>query len=144
MRFARLWIIALLLLPLLCACSKPEPVPASPRPQLPQTIRFQAPQRSVQYLPGASELKISLGDITGGQVRVAIIARDGQTVHPATRMVAGSQIRFSLGADRFSLSLQMIENHLIGTDRAHFTLDINSSPIHNQQVGNIIAPHTGC
>ena len=126
--------IALLLLAcsLPGSCSRQQPAPAaasagsaeSRRSRLTLLpIEIEARQRSTTDVAGSNgELRLTVDDITRGQVIASLAEADGRTVLAPTSLVAGTAATFTWRGASYALELKSLVNALIGTDRATFVI----------------------
>jgi hypothetical protein len=108
--------------------SPPTPPPQAPVPNartplsnLP--IKMTVGQRSTTEVPGSEgALRLTIGDITRGQVIVTLVDKQGEAELAATSLKPGDSASFDLGADTYQLKLSELNNALIGDDFATFTI----------------------
>jgi hypothetical protein len=85
----------------------------------PEGAPFRVAQRGRTPLPGSNgELRVELGDITGGQV-LLVLSRPADGSVLASRSVrAREALAFAVEGCAYELVLERLENHLIGEDFA--------------------------
>jgi hypothetical protein len=89
-------------------------------------------QRSTTAVPGSEEaLRITIGDITRGQVMTSLADKEGRAVLAATSLASGDTVKFELVDETFQLKLEELNNALVGEDFATFTI---SSPEKNSPI----------
>lgn len=108
---------------LLISCKPHENVM---RASLPDHIELRLPQHQVTRVLAAdarnSDVQISLGDITWGQVRTSVITVQGESLLAPRSMRPGEHADFFYGRERYRLQLTGLRNRLLGGDYAQFTL----------------------
>lgn len=113
--------IRLLLCLLLAACGRDEAAPANP-PTLalpPEGTRLTVPQRSTAFVPGSDgRVRVRLGDVTRGQVRLTLTDADGTQRIAPTSAKEGDALPFVLGRDRYYVTVVELKNRLVGEDHA--------------------------
>lgn len=100
-----------------CSCSK-QP---SPQPQvlayLP--VRMVVEQRTTTAVPGsAGAIRLTIDDVTAGQVIASISGIDGDVLLAPVSLKPEGRVRFDAGQEPFWLTLEKLENALIGNDFA--------------------------
>lgn len=84
---------------------------------------FTVIQRRSLYLPGFDgKVRLTIGDITAGQVIITVSGKDGEAIVTRRSLRAGDVIVFSVGQRRYKLRLRKLTNYLIGSDKAQFEL----------------------
>lgn len=109
-------------------CStEPAAVPSGPALRgLP--VEMAVWQRSTTIVPGSDgALRLTVDDITHGQVMITLLGRDGETVLGATSLAAGGTAEFRLGGVLHTLTLKSLRNVLIGNDSATFVISAGPS-----------------
>jgi uncharacterized protein DUF5329 len=89
-------------------------------------------QRSTTVVPGSAEsLRVTIDDITRGQVMTSLADKEGRAVLAATSLATGDTVTFELGDETFQLKLEELKNALVGDDVATFTISFpeKKSPI---------------
>lgn len=90
------------------------PIPAS---------KMSAAQRSTSSVPGSDDkLKLTIDDITRGQVIASLSHADGAPVLSPASMKSGDSRPFSIGSQKYQLTLVSLNNELIGDDTAEFQI----------------------
>jgi hypothetical protein len=118
---------------LVCGCRE-ESVPPSPPTQLQPAIRalpveMQIKQRSTTPVPGSDEsLRITIDDITAGQVMVSLADKDGRGVLVSTSLKEGEAAEFEFQQQRFELTLRELDNELVGEDFATVVVSQGLTP----------------
>jgi hypothetical protein len=80
-------------------------------------------QRSTTVVPGSEGLlRVTIDDITRGQVMTSLADKEGRTVHAATSLAPGESMSFELGNEIYQLTLKELNNALVGQDFAIFTI----------------------
>lgn len=80
-------------------------------------------QRHSKAVPGSNgSLNIHIGDITAGQVLFALHAKDGDPIIDTVSVKRGDVISFQLENQRYYISLDTLQNFLVGDDFAVFTI----------------------
>jgi hypothetical protein len=83
-------------------------------------------QRSTTVVPGSNGLlRVTIDDITRGQVMTSIAGQDGGAILAATSLATGDTVSFQLENETYELTLNHLNNALVGEDFATFTI---SSP----------------
>ena len=81
-------------------------------------------QRSTVVVPrSGGAVRLTIDDITGGQVMASLAGDHGTDLLASTSMAAGDSIPFRLGDRRYKLTLSKLDNQLVGDDHATFVLD---------------------
>ena len=82
---------------------------------------FVVPQRKKRFVPGSRDwLQVRIDDITMGRVLLELVAADGSVVVPEQLVHERDYFEFQLASARYVLSVQKLENLLIGDDHAEF------------------------
>jgi hypothetical protein len=85
-------------------------------------------QRSTTDVPGSdSALRLTIDDITGGQVLTSLSDKQGGTVLAVTSLKPGEAATFQLGDESFQLTLTELKNALVGEDFATFVVASGSA-----------------
>lgn len=140
----------LLILILSCGCygatSHPSTAPTtSPAARLivPNgEARIIQSQRTTKDLPGSNgRVRLTIDDITSGQVKISISMTDGQLVRDIIIASQGDLVDFSLDGKKFTLTVSELRNNLIGEDVAVFMLTEQSahSNLHLSEEQKILA-----
>lgn len=111
----------LLLCLALAACGRDHPTPgAVPTLTLPaEGTRLTVPQRSTAFVPGSDGgLRVHLGDVTRGQVRLTLATAKGAQLIAPTSVKKGDALPFVLGRNRYFLTVVELKNRLVGQDHA--------------------------
>lgn len=113
---------------LMLACSRaPDAtktaVPAAPIAGLPHALRVE--QRTTTEIPGSDgKVRLTIDDITGGQVMVTLLDDAGHALLGPISMRAKDEPTFTLDGARLRLRLEKLDGSLLGTDFAEFTLEV--------------------
>jgi hypothetical protein len=97
-------------------------VPQGPSAQQQSAIRglpveMTVKQRSTTAVPGSDEsLRITVDDITAGQVMVSLADEDGKTVLAATSLKERETVEFDFMRGEYQLLVRELDNDLIGDD----------------------------
>ena len=108
--------------------SPPTPPPQAPVPNVHSPlsglpIKMTVGQRSTNVVPGSDgALRLTIEDITRGQVIVSLVDKQGEAELAATSLKPGNSASFDLGAETYQLKLSELNNALIGDDSATFTI----------------------
>ncbi len=111
---------------LLVACaSEPRPEVSRDPPILVRGAReWVQSQRTTRAVPGSDgRLRITIDDITAGQVMVTITSADGSPLIGPVSMLAGGGLECGSGAARCRLVLLRLHNNLIGEDYVRFRIE---------------------
>jgi hypothetical protein len=74
-------------------------------------------------VPGSDgALRLTIEDITRGQVIVSLVDKQGAAELAATSLKPGESVSFDLGKETFQLTLAKLNNALVGEDSATFTI----------------------
>lgn len=95
-------------------------------------VRFSVAQRSGASLPIPEGGRIRLGDITRGRVSISIANAENRLVADGV-MRPGMRIQFFVSDVGYWLELVDLDNHLIGTDRATFSLTAGQQQLTDDQ-----------
>lgn len=99
----------------------PPAVRSAPLTALPVTLPVR--QRSTTVVPGsADKLSLTIDDITRGQVQVSLSVADGAVVLGPTSLQPGDGRDFSWDGFRYRITLDRLDNQLVGDDLATFIL----------------------
>ena len=131
-------LVAFVVLVCLAGCSPSVP-PKEISPKEEKRPRLQVPngkvqitqeQRTTKDLPGSNgKLRLTLGDITAGQVMLSIATSDGHPVLGQTSVKEGHAASFVLDDVNYRIAVNEFRSVLIGTDAALLTLQhLNGSP----------------
>lgn len=108
----------------LLAChpvSSQDKTEAAAIPDTPLSMRVK--QRSVTAVPGTNDkLRVSIDDITRGQVMASISETDGPILVATRTFSPGQTAKFVFHDANYRLKLDSLENHLIGDDFAIFAI----------------------
>ena len=109
---------------IICGCSKA--VPSKPPAQKPAAfsqlpVEMTVKQRSTTSVSG-SNLRLTVDDITRGQVMVSLADANGVTVLATTSLKEGHSAAFALGGDEYQITLRGLDNELVGDDFATFVI----------------------
>ena len=86
------------------------------------SVTMTVQQRSTTPIQGSGgKIRLSIDDVTRGQVRTSISTVDGDSVLAPISMRAGESSDFKVDGYAFTVTLDALQNNLIGTDRAIFT-----------------------
>ena len=110
-----------------CDSGAPSRQPVAPKAAklsgLPAEVTVK--QRSTTVVPGSEEsLRVTIDDITRGQVMTSLADKEGGAVLAATSLATGDTVMFKLGDETFQLTLKELNNALVGEDFATFTISI--------------------
>jgi hypothetical protein len=107
---------------------------------LPVQLRVQ--QRSTTEVPeSASELSLTVDDITRGQVMVSLVHAGGGPVFGPVSMAQGADATFRFGDGEYRLRLTELANALVGEDFATFEISdaIIASLTESQKIERLLA-----
>jgi hypothetical protein len=100
-------------------------------------------QRSTTVVPGSNELlRITIDDITAGQVMVSLAGKEGENVLAATSLKAGESSLFELKGAEYRLALRELENNLVGEDFATVVIssgETSSALTEREKIEQLIA-----
>jgi hypothetical protein len=86
-------------------------------------VRFTVKQRSTTPLPGSEKrILITLDDITRGQVLTTLAWDDGRPIAATRSLRKGEILPFTIESHRYTLTVLMLKNVLIGEDHLEFEL----------------------
>jgi hypothetical protein len=86
-----------------------------------------AQQRTTTVVPGSdAALRLTIDDITHGQVIASLVNSDGESVLAATSLTPGDSAAFKFGDETYQLTLKELNNALVGEDFATFV--VSSGP----------------
>lgn len=101
----------------------PEPAARAAPLNITGRTPFQLSQRTTGDLPGSDgRYRVTIDDITRGQVMVSIAARDGASVIAPTSMSPGGTLELTVGEVGYVIVLEALNNQLIGDDSAEFSI----------------------
>jgi hypothetical protein len=94
-------------------------------PDLP--VEMAVKQRSTTVVPGSDgSLRLTIDDITRGQVIASLIDEEGGSVLAATSLSRGDSAPFKFGNETYQLTLKELNNALVGEDFATFVVSSGS------------------
>jgi hypothetical protein len=94
-------------------------------PDLP--VEMAVKQRSTTVVPGSDgSLRLTIDDITRGQVIASLIDAEGGSVLAATSLSRGNSAPFKFGKETYQLTLKELNNALVGEDFATFVVSSGS------------------
>lgn len=101
-----------------------QPIQGRQPPKLPKlNATMLAAQRSTSSVPGSEDkLKLTIDDITRGQVIASLSHADGAPVLSPASMKSGDSRPFLIGSEQYRLTLVSLNNELIGDDTAEFRI----------------------
>jgi hypothetical protein len=80
-------------------------------------------QREERAIPGSDgTVRIRLGDITEGQVLLAIVTADDDHLLETTSVEQGEEVEFSVGGKRYVVHVAELRNVVLGDDFATITI----------------------
>ena len=112
---------------LLSGCGS-DRVPPGASAKLPPAIRglpvnMTVKQRTTTAVPGSAEgLRITIDDITAGQVMVSLADAEREGVLASTSINEGESVEFKFQEQQYLLTLSDLNNELIGDDFATFVI----------------------
>jgi hypothetical protein len=99
---------------------------------LPVTVQLK--QRSTAMVPGSGDrLSVSIDDITAGQVMVSIAQANGKPVLGSRSLASGASAPFEFEGFTYSLTLEKLDNRLIGDDSASLTISLPGGGVTEMQ-----------
>jgi hypothetical protein len=106
-----------------CSRKGAPAAPAEP-PRLPDLpIEMTVAQRSTTPVPGSEDgLRLTIDDVTRGQVVASLSARDGTVVLAPVSLEAGKSAPFTFRGHGYVLKLTSLKNALMGQDAATFQI----------------------
>ena len=118
---------------LLGGCERKERAQQARRPAAPAIrglpVEMTVKQRSTTAVPGSDEaLRITIDDITAGQVMVSLADNDGKGVLASTSLKQGETAEFKFQQQKYQLTLSELENELVGEDFATIAISQGSTP----------------
>jgi hypothetical protein len=98
---------------------------ATARPAIPGLpIRIKVKQRTTSDVPGTGgNLRLTIDDVTGGQVMTSLGSPEGAALFGPVSIRTGDTKRFQFAGQQFTLTLDRLDNVLVGDDAAQFTID---------------------
>ena len=88
-----------------------------------RTKTFTLYQYSSKDLPGSGKyLRMSIGDITGGQVMLILLTADGEDIIQGISVSAGEAVRFRFGDQAYLIHVKRLINRLLGADHGRFAI----------------------
>jgi hypothetical protein len=108
----------------------PQGGPAQPRPGIRGLpVEMTIKQRSTTPVPGSDEsLRITIDDITAGQVMVSLADKDGKGVLASTSLKQGETAEFKFQQEEYQLTLSKLDNELVGEDFATIVVSSGATP----------------
>lgn len=110
---------------LVSSCSPPSQITEPPSnalfTELPATLTVK--QRSSTFVPGTRDgIRVTVEDITRGQVLTSLASREGATVLAPVSLRQGQSANFVVSEEDYQLTLRTLRNNLIGEDFATFVI----------------------
>jgi hypothetical protein len=101
----------------------------SPPPRLRNLpVQMNVKQRTTTVVPGSDgKLRLTIDDITRGQVIASLVNAEGTAVLAATSLEQGDRAPFILGRQTYELRLRELNNALLGEDFATFEIAIHTT-----------------
>jgi hypothetical protein len=94
---------------------------AAPLTGLP--IKMTVKQRTTTAAPGSNDaLSLTIDDVTRGQVMASLADKQGKVVLASASLTAGKSAPFELGGVSYVLTLEELDNELVGEDSATFII----------------------
>jgi hypothetical protein len=127
------WSAYLIGITLLPGCDSGTMQPAAPAQAPPAIcglpVNMTVKQRSTTAVPGSNEsLRITIDDITAGQVMVSLASAEGEGVFAATSLKQGDAAEFTFNNEKYQLALSELKNELVGEDFATLVVSSGGSP----------------
>lgn len=138
MRRSAVWIVFGTIALLASGCGGASSPPAvSPSPLAPSItglpIRLTVKQRSTTPIAGSRPpISLTLDDITRGQVLATIVGPQGEALLASTSFEEGHSAAFQFGSETYSLTLENLDNALIGEDFATFSVDVENGGLRTE------------
>ena len=106
-------------------------VPATgPARQPVPEVTFRQRQRTTKVLPGVEgEVRLSVGDVTGGKVKVSVTTAEGEALVEARAVKEGDVVNVPVGERKLLLTVKDLRNVLIGKDEVVFVLREAGAPV---------------
>jgi Family of unknown function (DUF5329) len=120
-----------------CGCERRAPQTGAALPALKLTnlpAEMTVKQRSTTVVPGSEgQLILTVDDITRGQVMASLATVTGEAVLPSRSMSADEDATFKFGGSSYSLTLNELNNALVGEDFASFIVSDTSGAALNEE-----------
>jgi hypothetical protein len=98
-----------------------------------------AKQRSTSEVPGSDgKLQLTIDDITDGQLITSLSGEDGAAILAPASMKTGDARPFTLGTQKYHLTLVSMNNELIGEDSAEFRISLPSNLTETKKIESLI------
>ena len=121
-----------------CEAQPQQPVEA-PLKLIGSANTLSAKQRSTSDVPGSDgDLQLTIDDITDGQVITSLSREDGAPILAPASMKVGDARRFTLGTQKYHLTLVSLNNELIGEDSAEFCISLPSDLTETKKIKSLI------
>lgn len=106
------------------ADSTAEARPVKPTLSLPsELVEMTFTQRETRAIPGSDgTVRIHLGDITEGQVRLTVLTSDDEELLGSTFVHADETVAFVLDEKQYTIHVNELRNLLVGDDFARLTI----------------------
>jgi hypothetical protein len=99
---------------------------------LPATMQMK--QRSTAAVPGAGDrLSVTIDDITGDRVMISLAQADGKPILAARFLEPGGSAKFQFEGLTYALTVDKLENKLIGDDAASLTISLPGGGVTEMQ-----------
>lgn len=96
---------------------------------LSKPVNMKLVQRQSDFIPGSNEtLKLKLGDITGTMVLASVLNNKSNEVLRETPITIGEKIPFIVDEKKFLVTLNRLENRLVGEDSAELSIEEGEVP----------------
>jgi hypothetical protein len=106
-----------------CDSDQAAPAPTMPAIRLAVPLELTLKQRTTTVVPGSeNRLSITIDDITRNQVLVSLGTDTGETPIPMRSMSSQDSVPLEFAGHRYVLTLEELDNSLIGEDSARFSI----------------------
>ncbi len=96
---------------------------------LSKPVSMKLAQRQSDFIPGSNQtLKLKLGDITGAMVLVSVLDNKSNQVLRETPITIGEKIQFGSDENWFLVTLNRLDNRLVGEDSAELSIEEGKVP----------------
>lgn len=93
-----------------------------------EEVRFSQRQRTTKPLPGLDAVRVSIGDVTGGKVKLSLALADGTPLVEERKLGNGDQVKFEHDGRAYRLTVSKLRNALIGDDEVAMVLVQTAGP----------------
>jgi hypothetical protein len=91
-------------------------------------VQFRLWQRTTKPLPGLDGVRVAVGDVTGGKVKIALALADGRSLVEERSVASGDRVKFEHEGRGYQIRISELRNALIGDDEVVMVLRRAAGP----------------